>query len=123
MAVTKGYEDYLLNDYSDCYDAERYWDHLARLHCINGAMADYARRRRRVVEAKQATYESRKALLLIASLTISLIALCTLAVGEVAGILFLVLAIAGWIWVFNFKKPGGSYGGRSGNGSTDNPFR
>lgn len=121
MAVTKGYEDFLLDDPSGRQAAERYWDHLERLNCINGAMADYAMRRRSILNANKASFESKKTILLIACLTITLMAFCTLISECDVGVLFLILAIAGWFCFFKLKKPSGLPGG-SDHGFTGNPF-
>lgn len=108
-AVTKGYEDYLLDDPLDYYDAKVYWEKLRRLRCVNAVMQDYARRREALVLERKEKHLTISSVILIICGALTLTAVFVVLSGKWVAVFFIIAAILAWIiglrWII-IHKPG-----------------
>ena len=97
VATTKCFEDFLLDNPSTSQEVDVYWDKLRRLGCINSAMVNYFDRRAAKLREIKEEYTIKKVLLIVISIVLTFIAFSLIVCGEVSGVLFVALAIVGWV--------------------------
>ena len=96
VAVTKCFEDYLIDNPVAYAEASEYWDKLRRLGCINSAMVDYSNRRAAKITSLKNELNAKRSAIITINVIISLIAFCMMMCGEWMSILFIIVSVLGW---------------------------
>lgn len=127
MAVTKGYSDMLLHSEGARMDAADYWEKLRHLHCINGTMRRYARKRQECISDEKQLDAAKISIAVGISVLVTFITACMFMSRTLLTIPGVILSIVFWVisirMFFNSRiYPGyGKYFGE--RYSDDNPFR
>lgn len=95
-AVTKCYEDLLINDSEARSEALTYWKKLERLGCVNSAMISYSQRRAAKIKALETEMEVKRLSVIAFNLILTLITFGMIMSGKGIAILFIILTVVGW---------------------------
>lgn len=90
-AVTKCYDDFLIEDPNARTEAAQYWEKLERLGCVNSAMVRYSQRRTDKVKALRTVIEGKRTAAIALDVIMVLVTLGLIMGGEGIAILFIIL--------------------------------
>lgn len=96
-SITKGYEDFLFCDTNRRKEACEYWRKLINLRCVNGAMKEYALRRRK----KEEEMRNRDIAIIMCIIGVCLF-VTLLAVTVWNNAFFNILLVIGWVAVLRW---------------------
>lgn len=98
VAVTKCFEDLLIDNQAKNAEAIEYWDKLKRLGCINTAMLNYSKRREEKIRAMREELNAKRSAIIIINIIVSMIAFCMTVCCASVSSLFIILSIIGWVY-------------------------
>jgi len=123
LAVTKGYDDLLINDHPAVREAAEYWDKLSRLHSVNAVMRAYALKRKDYICGEKRLAEAKAGVAAGISMLLTFITVCMLFAGWGGSCFLVVLSIAAWVICIMLFEKSKYKSGYTDSYGEDNPFR